>query len=121
MLVPEELHHNFLPVGSTVPSVTLEVVPPRFHACGSPRQHQQPHKPETPSSLIIYSITLEAWPLNRQGCFLSSSISCSACGDIVGKRELTALKSEQPLYHTERDALWELNPIIHSFIQHITE
>lgn len=81
----------------------------------------EPHKPEIPTPMIIYSITLKAWPLKRRACFLSSSISCSACGDRACKEGLTALKSEQPLCHVERDTPWEENSIIHPFIRLIME
>lgn len=52
----------------------------------------KPCKPEIPTPVIIYSVTLKAWPLNRRACFLSSSIRCSACGDGACKEGLTALK-----------------------------
>lgn len=47
----------------------------------------KPCKPEIPTPVIIYSVTLKAWPLNRRACFLSSSIRCSACGDGPAKRD----------------------------------
>lgn len=87
----------------------------------SAHQPPPPPKPEIPTPVIIYSVTLKAWPLNRRACFLSSSIRCSACGDRACKEGLTALKSEQPLCHTEGCVLWDGNSIIHSFVRLLTE
>lgn len=119
-LIPEGLHHNFLPVGSTVLLVTRELVPPRFQTrCPARQPPATPTNRKPPPRLLspdYFSIALEAWPLDRQACFPSISIRGSPCSGGWDWHDGT--NSSLALNQSSHSATWSEthcgNSIIHS-------